>query len=289
MVTTPQSRRLGCSLFCLIRECVYNSVSIMPFDLFSPDCLSIKLNLRVEENYLKMSQVAAELLVCELRNLLTIKPKAVVVLSAGGTPEMLYSLLVRKYKDSLDWRRVVLFQMDDYWEMSVQNPKSMAYYLLDKIVYPLNIGTHYLLNVFTAKSTKLVESYTEFLDEFEEKIIAEGGIDIIVHGIGSNGHLGFNEPGSSFDSKARIVTLEKSTILENSRFFNSITEVPTQAVTLGLNTLSKARKIFLLASGKNKKSAVRGCILGPVTKSLPASILRISSSTIFIVDKEAWF
>src|SRR4028118_1387179 len=101
MVTTPQSRMLGCSLFGLIRECVYNSVSIMPFDLFSPDCLSIKLNLRVEENYLKMSQVAAELLVCELRNLLTIKPKAVVVLSAGGTPEMLYSLLVRKYKDSL--------------------------------------------------------------------------------------------------------------------------------------------------------------------------------------------
>ena len=119
------------------------------------------------------------------------------------------------------------------------------------------------------------------------KMLAENPIDIQLLGIGSNGHIGFNEPGTPFESKTQIVELKEQTRKDNARFFDSIDEVPTQSITMGISSITRAKKIIVVATGENKADAVYGMIKGPITTDLPASVLQRHDDVVVILDKDA--
>ena len=130
--------------------------------------------------------------------------------------------------------------------------------------------------------------YEELAKEYDEKIAQAGGIDLQILGIGSDGHIAFNEPGTPFNSLTHVAELAESTIQDNSRFFNSIDEVPTKAVTMGLASIMKAKKIVLIATGLNKADAIKGLLLGFITEQLPCSVLRNHPDVTIYVDRDAY-
>lgn len=234
----------------------------------------------VREDYEDMSETAAHAVVEDIKAAIAKRGEAVIVLSAGGTPEGLCKLLRTRYKDALDWKKVVLFQMDDYKGLPTSHPQSLSFFLINMAVKPLGIGQAYFLNNEKGELAYDLKAYDRLVED-------HGGIDVIVHGIGENGHLGFNEPGTPFDSATRIVDLAESTVKANSRFFAKVEDVPTQGVTMGFKRLRAVRKTYILASGPKKADAIQRMVLGPVDESMPASIMRRHPDTVVIVDRGA--
>jgi glucosamine-6-phosphate deaminase len=233
----------------------------------------------VKNDYEAMSQAAANSLLVELRNLLEHKQQVVFVPSAGGTPTRLFQLLFEK-KSQIDWGRIVLCQMDDYVGLSPQHPNSLANYLINHVIEPLGISRYHLLISSDGQLLFKGPDYDALIDKL-------GGVDIFVHGIGENGHLGFNEPGCTFDSKTRQVKLTESTRNANSRFFLNKNEIPQYGITMGLFTIFNAQTNFVLASGEKKRDAINRLILGEKDMKTPASILADHSNTYVFVDKDA--
>ncbi|BAV05578.1 glucosamine-6-phosphate deaminase [Filimonas lacunae] len=236
------------------------------------------INIRIVKDYILLSNLAVDALVNEITQAIAKYQKAVIVLSAGGTPEGVYQLLINNYKHRLDWSKVVLFQMDEYLGLSDNHPLSYAFFLKKKIIEPLGIREYYLLN----------NDNTSYLENYEQAIRKANGIDVILHGIGHNGHIGFNEPGSAFDSKTRVVALSDSTIEANSRFFDCRSQVPVKGITLGLDIISQAKKTILIASGKGKKQAVKSAVQDSMNEAIPASILQGCSNVTYVLDEETW-
>ena len=174
----------------------------------------------------------------------------------GGTPIGMYKELVSK---DLNWARVRTFNLDEYLDVEYTHPQSYRQYMWQHL--HSQIRTH-------GDSTHFPHLY------YDEEIKNFGGLDLIILGIGSNGHIAFNEPGSKFDSVTRIVDLSEQTIRDNSRFFESVDEVPTQAITMGLRTIMESRQIILMASGKSKWEILQRAMWGEVTEEVPASILQ---------------
>lgn len=232
------------------------------------------------DDYDDMSETAARSVVEDIKAAVEKRGKAVIVLSAGGTPEGLCKLMRTRYKDVVDWKKVVLFQMDDYVGLPTSHPQSLSHFLINQAVKPLGIGQAYFLNDERGELAYDLKAYDRLVEE-------HGGIDVIVHGIGENGHLGFNEPGTPFDSETRIVDLADSTVKANSRFFARLEDVPTQGVTMGFKRLCAVRKTYILASGSKKADAIRRTVLGPVDENMPASIMRRHPDTVIIVDRGA--
>jgi len=133
----------------------------------------------------------------------------------------------------------------------------------------------------------MADDIDAFCDWYEQKIKQAGGIDLQILGIGANGHIAFNEPGSSLGSRTRIKTLSEKTRRDNARFFNSIDEVPKYAITMGVGTIMEARSLLLLASGKSKAEAIRATVEGPIMAKYPATIVQLHRFATIIVDKEA--
>jgi glucosamine-6-phosphate deaminase len=238
------------------------------------------IDVSIEKDYGKMSNLAAAYLIEEINKIIDIKGYVTVVPSTGGTPDKTYKLLRTKYKNKVDWTKVVLFQMDDYMGLSPSHFQSFSYYLMTKLIKPLGIQDYYLL-------PNGWHNLAIDLEKYEETVKYRNGIDLVIHGVGTNGHLGFNEPGSSFNSKTRIVDLAQSTIQSNSRFFSSLNEVPHKGVTLGLDILSKAKKTLLLASGEQKQFAIRSLLFEPITEKVPASLVQQCSDVKVILDRAA--
>ena len=173
--------------------------------------------------------------------------------------------------------------------------QSMGMYVILAIVVLVFISTIFMSGPTTSTSEI---SYTNFLQKLENKefskiekyddmIKAAGGVDLQLLGIGVDGHIGFNEPGTKFDSLTHVVKLEQNTREVNSRFFKSINEVPTHAVTMGIKTVMNARSIILIATGKSKAKIVKEFIEGPITTKCPASILQLHPFTEVFLDEEA--
>jgi glucosamine-6-phosphate deaminase len=239
-----------------------------------------QIDVSIEEDYDQMSSVAAAYLVEEINKIIEVKDYVTVVPSTGGTPDKTYELLRTKYKNQVDWTKIVLFQMDDYVGLSPYHLQSFSYYLMTKLIKPLGIQDYHLL-------PNGLHNLAIDLEKYEETVNYHNGIDLVIHGVGTNGHLGFNEPGSSFNSKTRVVNLAQSTIHSNSRFFSSLKEVPRKGVTLGLDILSKAKKTLLLASGEQKQFAIKSLLFQPITEKMPASILQQCSDVKVILDRAA--
>lgn len=237
------------------------------------------INISIVKDYGEMSRRAARIIADAIRN----KPNLVLGLATGGTPVGCYQELIRMHKEEgLDFSRVITFNLDEYIGLLPEHPQSYRYFMNENLFCHVNIrmeNTH-VLDGTSDDSRKTCE-------EFEDAIRKAGGIDLQLLGIGGNGHIAFNEPGSPFDSRTMVVSLSERTIKDNARFFKSIDEVPRQALTMGIGTIMEARKIILLASGARKAEAVAKSVEGPITTDVPASVLQRHPDCTFIPDEAA--
>lgn len=233
----------------------------------------------VVDNYEEMSKKAAVMVASQIH----LDPKSILGLATGSTPIGMYKALIDMHKnDELDFSEVTSFNLDEYYGLEPSNNQSYAYFMNENLFKHINIDRSkvYIPNGLAKDVEKECHEYDFLIDSM-------GGIDIQILGIGSNGHIGFNEPDINFEARTHLVELDEQTIKDNARFFDSIEAVPTKAISMGIKTIMQSKKIVLLASGANKAEAIRKTIEGKITSDLPASILQIHKDVVFILDKEA--
>lgn len=227
----------------------------------------------IEKNYAMLSQQAANFVAQRLCQ----NPNLVLGLATGSTPLGLFKILAEKFKKKeLDFSLATTFNLDEYCGLPLAHPQSYRSFMEANLFSKINLN--YKRIFFPSCSLNSCQDY-------EEKIKNAGGIALQILGIGRNGHIGFNEPGSKFDSRTRIVRLSQTTIEDNARFFNNIKEVPSKAVTMGIATIMEAKEIVLLASGEKKQDIICQALAGPITEKVPASILQRHKAVNVILDK----
>jgi glucosamine-6-phosphate deaminase len=226
-----------------------------------------------------MGKEAAKL----VASLLNEKPNAVLGLATGSTPLTLYKELIRLHREEgLDFSQVTTFNLDEYVGLSPDHSQSYHFFMQDNLFQHLNIPAS---AIHVPSGT--ADNHDAFCRWYEEEILAAGGIDLQVLGIGGDGHIAFNEPGSSLGSRTRLKTLTAQTIRDNARFFDNERDVPRYAITMGVGTILEARHCILLANGENKAEPVAQAIEGPVTAMITASALQMHPKTTAIVDEAA--
>src|SRR5436309_5899054 len=227
----------------------------------------------------EMSRAAAR----EVANVLNAKPNAVLGMATGSTPLGLYQELVRLHRrGELDFSHVTTFNLDEYVGLPITHPQSYHQFMHENFFRHVNIPAQ---NIHIPSGT--TTNYPSFCAWYEQRIREAGGIDLQILGIGSDGHIAFNEPGSSLSSRTRLKTLAKQTIDDNARFFEHRDDVPIYAITMGVGTILDARKLVLVASGKHKAKAIAQAVEGPVTSMVTASALQLHRDAIVITDQEA--
>ena len=231
------------------------------------------------EDYASMSKRAAFLFVAQL----TEKGNSVLGLATGGTPVGFYEQVVQHYsKGEVDFSQATTFNLDEYVNLPVSDPNSYRSFMEENLFKHVNFAKEriHLPQGNAPDANKECERY-------EDAILAAGGIDIQLLGIGHNGHIGFNEPSGHFAEFTHLEKLTEKTREANARFFSSPDLAPTHAITMGIGTIMKARRIAMLVSGKDKAPTVRKMLNGEITPQLPASILRLHPDCILFVDKDA--
>ncbi|CAN5271842.1 glucosamine-6-phosphate deaminase [soil metagenome] len=203
---------------------------------------------------------------------------AVLGLATGSTPLAVWTALADTGADLSDVRG---FALDEYVGLPPGHPQSYAAVIARDIVEPLGLDPS---RVFVPGQLGPIETAG---DDYERAIVAAGGVDLQILGIGSDGHIGFNEPGSSFASLTRVKTLTQQTREDNARFFDSIADVPVNCITQGLGTIARARHLVLLAFGESKAVALAAAVEGPVTSSLPGSAIQLHPHVTVIADEAA--
>lgn len=224
---------------------------------------------------------AGEVVADEIVRLVTARPDAVLGLATGSTPLPVYEAL-RPRLAGVDVSRVRGFALDEYVGIDPAHPESYRSVITREVVEPLGLNPDLIQTPNGA-----LESIEHAGEDYERAIAAAGGVDLQILGIGTSGHIGFNEPGSSFASRTRVKTLIAQTREDNARFFDSIDDVPMHCITQGLGTILSARHLFLLAFGEGKAHAVAGAVEGPVTASLPGSAIQLHEHVTVVVDEAA--
>lgn len=219
--------------------------------------------------------VAARLLAGIIRQ----KPDAVLGLATGGTPLALYRELVAL---KLDWRKVTTFNLDEYVGIAPEHTQSYHHFMWENLFRHVNIARK---NVHIPDG--LAKDVPKCCAKYERQIQAAGGIDVQLLGIGTDGHIGFNEQTSSLASRTRIKTLTPQTRRDNARFFGSEEKVPHHCITMGIGTILESRHCVLLAFGKNKARAIAEAVEGPITSMNPASALQQHPKTTVFLDEAA--
>lgn len=224
---------------------------------------------------------AGALVADEIVRLIRSTPDAVLGLATGSTPVPVYEAL-RSRLDGVDVSRVRGFALDEYVGIDPAHPESYRSVITREVVEPLGL-TPELIRTPDGS----LDGIEHAGEDYEEAIIAAGGIDLQILGIGTSGHIGFNEPGSSFASHTRVKTLIEQTRKDNSIYFDSIDDVPMHCITQGLGTILRARHLVLLAFGAGKAAAVAGAVEGPVTASLPGSAIQLHPHATVVIDEAA--
>lgn len=210
-------------------------------------------------------------------------PHLVLGLATGSTPLCTYHELIKMYNNGiLDFSRVTTFNLDEYVGLDDSSPYSYRFYMQKEFFDYININQK-KINI----PYGIAEDLTEETKRYEKAIKKAGGIDVQLLGIGRNGHIGFNEPKSNFETLTHVVELDKQTIEDNARFFDSRQQVPRKAISMGIKTIMNSRKVILLASGENKAEAVKKMIYGKIDPNLQASVLQLHPDVTVILDKEA--
>ena len=233
----------------------------------------------VTKNYDEMSEKAFKI----VKDVVVNNKNAVLGLATGSTPLGLYAEMIKDHKENgTSYKDVKTLNLDEYAGLGITSDQSYVYFMRENLFKHIDIdlnNTH-IENGKAVNRELECKNYNELIEELPR--------DLQILGIGSNGHIAFNEPGTAFDSETHIVDLTESTIKDNSRLFERIEDVPRQAFTMGLKNIMHAKKIVVLASGANKAKAVYGMLKGPVTETLPASVLQLHPDCTLIVDEAAY-
>lgn len=231
------------------------------------------------EDYNEMSKRAGEIIAAQIN----LKPDCVLGLATGSSPIGTYKELIKKYnEDILDFSKVSTVNLDEYKGLGPNDLQSYAKFMRENLFNHININMEN-----THIPNGLNENISEETGRYDELIHSLGGIDMQLLGIGVNGHIGFNEPADEFSLGTHMVYLTSSTIDANKRFFDSIEQVPQKAYTMGTREILQSHTVVLIASGRNKALAVKNSFFGPVTPTVPASILQLHKNFILIADKDA--
>ncbi|HEY4602065.1 MAG TPA: glucosamine-6-phosphate deaminase [Cerasibacillus sp.] len=234
--------------------------------------------IRVKD-YDAMSDKACDIIVNEMQS----NVETVLGLATGSTPEGLYDRLIEKYNNhNISFKQTKTFNLDEYVGLDKDDKNSYYYYMNHKLFKHIDIPENQAL-----LPDSKAENIAAECERYEQKIKEAGYIDIQILGIGLNGHIGFNEPNTPFASRTHVVKLDESTRQANARFFNSIDEVPTEAITMGITTIMESKKIILLVSGEKKADILAKVIHGEVTEKVPASVLQQHPHVTIIADEAA--
>lgn len=235
------------------------------------------MEVRVFDDAHSLGEFAAE----QVLGAIEANPNAVIGLATGSSPLSLYAAWARLAASrGIDMSGVRGFALDEYAEIDEAHPESYHSVIRTTVVDPVGLNPE-LVSVPSAEATP------EAAASYEAAIAASGGIDVQILGIGRNGHLGFNEPGSPFDSRTRRLDLTAETIADNARFFDSAADVPTEAITQGLGTIMEARKLVIVALGEAKADAVASAVEGPITEEMPASVAQRHANVVYVLDRAA--
>jgi len=237
------------------------------------------MRIIVENDYHSMSKKAALMVASQI----TLKPDSNLGLATGGTPLAMYDKLIEMFReDEVDFNEVKSFNLDEYCGLEADHPNSYHYYMYDNFFKEINIKKENI-HIPNGKA----DDFDRECRDYEETIKKAGGIDLQILGIGSNGHIGFNEPAESLNVATEVVNLTEETIKANSRYFESKDNVPKKAISMGMATILKADRIILLARGKNKAEAIKKTVNGKISTQEPASLLQTHPQVTIIIDQEA--
>ncbi|MFB0829188.1 glucosamine-6-phosphate deaminase [Brevibacillus laterosporus] len=231
----------------------------------------------VSENYQELSKKAAEIMVEQIEN----KPTSVLGLATGSTPIGMYKELISMQQaGNVDFSQITTFNLDEYVGLTADHDQSYSYFMWDNLFSQVNIKkeqTNIPSGIFTDAKAEC--------SRYEKAMEEASGVDIQILGIGHNGHIGFNEPAQAFTLSTHVVELASETIEANARFFSDISEVPKQAVTMGIGGIMKARHVLLLVNDKSKAEAVRHLFTGIIDPQVPVSILQLHPNLTVLVDR----
>jgi glucosamine-6-phosphate deaminase len=231
------------------------------------------------------SLVIAQEISSLIRNKQEKNKNCVLGLATGSSPISVYQELVRMHKEEgLSFKNVVTFNLDEYYPMSKEDINSYHYFMNIHLFDHIDIKKE---NIHIPDGTIKIEDINAYCDEYEKRILNEGGLDFQLLGIGRTGHIGFNEPGSNYDSLTRLVHLDYLTRNDARKSFFGIENVPTTAITMGIRTIRKSKRIVLMAWGNNKSSIVQKAIEGSIDSNLPASFLQNHKNATFVLDQSA--
>ncbi len=233
----------------------------------------------VVKDYDAMSELGAQIIGDVIKN----NPNCTLGLATGSSPIGTYKNLVKAYENKeISFKNVKTYNLDEYCGISREHPQSYYYFMHDNLFNHVDINEEnvHIPAVSNDNLEKDCEVYNNMLNNVT--------IDLQLLGIGGNGHIGFNEPGTPFNQETFIVKLTDKTRQDNKRFFNSIDEVPTHAITMGINNIMKAKKILMLISGLNKADTVVNLLKGDITPDFPASILHKHPDVTVIIDQDAY-
>jgi glucosamine-6-phosphate deaminase len=233
----------------------------------------------ITRDYEEMSWVAAQI----IRRQIIRKPDSVLGLATGGTPLGIYKELIRLHREEgLDFSKLTTFNLDEYLGLPPSHSQSYHYFMRENLFKQINISPTRI-----HIPNGMAEDIDSHCQWYEEEIKKAGGIDLQLLGIGSDGHIAFNEPGSSLGSRTRLKTLTESTIKDNARFFEREEDVPHFAITMGVGTIFEARSIVLAANGEKKAQVCADFIEGPVTARVTASLLQLHPRVHVVLDESA--
>ena len=211
-----------------------------------------------------------------------INPQSVLGLATGSTPIGVYERLVAGCENGdLDFSNITTFNLDEYCGLSENDPQSYHYFMNEHLFSKVNIDKER-----THLPNANAKNFEEECKRYDEMIVAHGGIDLQLLGLGGNGHIGFNEPSDSFVKGTNCVDLDEITINANARFFDSPDDVPRQAITMGIKTIMSAKKIIIIANGAAKKEILQKAIYGPITPMVPASVLQLHPDLTVVWSEE---
>ena len=235
------------------------------------------MKLIIVENYEEISKLAA----INIKDVIDKNPNAILGLATGSTPLGTYKELIKMNKENeIDFSKVTTVNLDEYIGLCEKDTQSYRYFMNENLFNNINIKKE---NTFIPNG--LAKDIQEETNNYDKKIDELGGIDIQILGIGTNGHIAFNEPSDFLISGTHLTNLTQSTINANSRFFNSINEVPKTAITMGLGQIMKSKKILLLAHGENKVEVIKEVLSGKITTKNPATMLQMHTDVTVIIDK----
>lgn len=237
------------------------------------------MNIRIFENEEDLNATGAGL----IASLLQTKPRAVLGLATGSSPVGIYKQLITLYQKGLvSFAQASSFNLDEYVGLPTEHRESYRSFMNEQLFNHIDMDLS-RTNVPNGEAADLAEECAGYERRLEDR----GPVDLQLLGIGHNGHIGFNEPGTELTGRTHVVDLKEETRKANARFFDSIDEVPAQAITMGVGSILKAKQILLIARGEEKAEIIREAFMGPITTSCPASLLQCHPNVVVLLDRAA--